>query len=64
MVHKAVPGGYDTDLREGKRTAVHGERPFFDLESETLSQRKERLAAEGEKGVNDVGEKKEVVLNN
>jgi sulfonate dioxygenase len=46
VVHKAVPGGYDTELREGKRTAVHGERPFFDPEnSETLSERSERLSA-------------------
>ena len=45
VVHKAVPGGYDVTLREGKRTAVHGERPFFDPErSESLSQRAERLA--------------------
>ena len=42
--HKANPGGYDTTLREGKRTAVHGERPFFDPErSESLSERKARL---------------------
>lgn len=44
VVHKAVPGGYDTGLREGKRTAVYGERPFFDPEnSETLSERNDRL---------------------
>ena len=30
MVHRAVPGGYDTEKREGKRTAVFGEMPFFD----------------------------------
>jgi sulfonate dioxygenase len=64
VVHRAVPGGYDTTLREGTRTAVHGERPFFDPDSESLSQRQERLAAEGGKDVNGVGEQKEVVLNN
>lgn len=49
VVHKAVPGGYDVTLRQGKRTAVYGERPFFDPEnSETLAQRKERLAKERE----------------
>lgn len=48
VVHKAIPGGYDVTLREGKRTAVHGERPFFDPEkSESLTQRTERLAKEG-----------------
>jgi len=46
VVHKANPGGYDVSLREGKRTAVHGERPFWDPEiSESLSQRAQRLAA-------------------
>lgn len=46
MVHKANPGGYDVSLREGKRTAVHGERPFWNPEiSESLSQRAQRLAA-------------------
>lgn len=64
VVHKAVPGGYDTSLREGKRTAVHGERPFYDPDSESLSQRKERLEVEGGKGVNGLGEEKELVLNN
>lgn len=64
VVHKAVPGGYDTTLREGKRTAVHGERPFFDPEnSESLSERKERLDKAG--GVNGTAQKfKEVILNN
>lgn len=43
VVHKAIPGGYDVTLREGKRTAVHGERPYFDPEkSESLTQRTER----------------------
>ena len=46
VVHKALPGGYDVTLREGKRTAIFGERPFFDPEkSESLSQRKDRLNA-------------------
>ncbi|TFB04159.1 hypothetical protein CCMA1212_004092 [Trichoderma ghanense] len=64
IAHKAVPGHYDTELREGKRTAVHGERPFYDPEnSESLSERAARLAIE--KGVNGNGvvEKKELALN-
>ncbi|OPB37208.1 putative alpha-ketoglutarate-dependent sulfonate dioxygenase [Trichoderma guizhouense] len=72
IAHRAVPGGYDTELREGKRTAVFGERPFYDPEnSETLSERNERLAKE--KGVNGNGvvngngledKTKDLVLNN
>ena len=47
VVHKATPGGYDVTLREGKRTAIHGERPYWDPErSESLSQRAGRLEAE------------------
>lgn len=46
VVHKAVPGGYDVTLREGKRTAVQGERPFFDPSSESLSERATRLEQE------------------
>jgi sulfonate dioxygenase len=63
VVHRAVPGGYDVTLREGKRTAVYGERPFFDPEnSESLTQRKERLEAEA--GVNGIAHKtKDVTLN-
>lgn len=30
MAHRAVPGGYEAGEREGKRTAVFGERPVFD----------------------------------
>lgn len=64
VVHKAVPGGYDVALREGKRTAVHGERPFFDPEnSESLTERRERLAAEGRLN-GTVKKTNEVVLNN
>lgn len=45
IAHRAVPGGYDTSLREATRTAIHGERPFFDPErSESLSERQARLA--------------------
>ncbi|KAL6700786.1 putative alpha-ketoglutarate-dependent sulfonate dioxygenase [Trichoderma pleuroticola] len=72
IAHRAVPGGYDTELREGKRTAVFGERPFYDPEnSESLSERAERLAKE--KGVNGNGvvngngledKTKDLVLNN
>jgi hypothetical protein len=47
VVHRAVPGGYEPSSREGKRTAVFGERPFFDPSiSETLTERKERLRKE------------------
>jgi sulfonate dioxygenase len=51
--HRAVPGGYDVTLREGKRTAVYGERPFFDPESsESLSERRARLEASAQNGDN------------
>jgi len=44
IVHKAIPGGYDITLREGKRTAIFGERPFYESEkSESLTERQERL---------------------
>jgi len=51
-------------LREGKRTAVYGERPFFDPEnSESLSKRQARL--EAEEGANGIdGKTKEIALNN
>ena len=49
IVHRAVPGGYNTEEREGKRTAVFGERPFFDASnSVTLSQ----YAGKGMNGIN------------
>jgi sulfonate dioxygenase len=32
LVHKAIPGGYDVTLREGKRTTIYGEKPFYDPE--------------------------------
>lgn len=48
VVHRALPGGYDTSLREGKRTAVQAERPFYDPErSESLSERLARLNIAG-----------------
>lgn len=54
VVHKAVPGGYDVTLREGKRTAVHGERPFFDPEkSESLSEQASRLGKGGKANGNE-----------
>jgi hypothetical protein len=44
VVHRAIPGGYDVTLREGTRTAIFGERPFFDpKKSESLSERMQRL---------------------
>lgn len=64
IVHKAVPGGYDVALREGKRTAVYGERPFFDAKtSESLTERRKRITAENQ--AHDVTEKtRGTVLNN
>lgn len=50
VVHRAIPGGYDPATREGKRTAVYGEKPFFDPSGETLSQRIQRLGGEAAKG--------------
>jgi sulfonate dioxygenase len=39
VVHRAVPGGYNPQEREGKRTAVFGEKPFLDKDrGVTLSQ--------------------------
>ena len=44
VIHRAIPGGYETSAREGKRTAVFGERPFFDPDnSESLSEQKARI---------------------
>lgn len=43
VTHRAIPGAYDTSQREGKRTAVFGERPFFDPDrSISLSEYKAR----------------------
>ncbi|OAL47026.1 putative alpha-ketoglutarate-dependent sulfonate dioxygenase, partial [Pyrenochaeta sp. DS3sAY3a] len=30
VAHRAIPGGYNPEQREGKRTCVYGEKPFFD----------------------------------
>lgn len=38
VAHRAIPGGYNTDEREGKRTAIYGERPFYDPNSKSLSE--------------------------
>ena len=38
VTHRAVPGGYNTSDREGKRTAVFGERPFYDPDGQSLSE--------------------------
>jgi sulfonate dioxygenase len=40
--HRATPGGYNTDEREGTRTAIYGEKPFFDPQSKTLTEKGER----------------------
>ena len=64
IAHKATPTGYDVTLREGTRTAIFGERPFWDLEnSESLSQRIKRLALE-KNTVEKNGIHSEPVLNN
>jgi sulfonate dioxygenase len=57
VAHRALPGGYDTDLREGKRTAVFGERPVFRPDGKTLSQRKQQLesADKGEAKLRFIG---------
>ena len=39
VAHRAVAGGYDKSLREGKRTAIFGERPFYDPTGYTWSER-------------------------
>lgn len=49
ITHRAVPGGYPTDQREGKRTAVFGEKPFYDPNGETLSKQKLRNGVHGVK---------------
>ncbi|KAK4902935.1 hypothetical protein LTR27_000874 [Elasticomyces elasticus] len=41
----AIPGGYNAEEREGKRTAVFGEKPFFDPNSESLSEQKARVGS-------------------
>ncbi|GAM43124.1 alpha-ketoglutarate-dependent sulfonatedioxygenase [Talaromyces pinophilus] len=37
-IHRAVPGGYNTEEREGKRTAVFGEKPIYNPKGKTLSE--------------------------
>lgn len=39
VAHRAVPGGYDTSQREGKRTAIFGEQPVYDPTGQTWSER-------------------------
>ncbi|KAL2826112.1 hypothetical protein BDW59DRAFT_161238 [Aspergillus cavernicola] len=39
VAHRAIPGGYNTEEREGRRTAVFGERPFYDPASKVLGGR-------------------------
>lgn len=41
VVHRAVPGGYNVEEREGKRTAIYGEKPFYDPKGQSLSEWKE-----------------------
>ncbi|KAK3177244.1 hypothetical protein OEA41_008573 [Lepraria neglecta] len=35
VAHRAVPGGYDKTLREGKRTAIFGERPVYNASGQS-----------------------------
>ena len=46
VTHRAIPGGYTTSEREGKRTAIFGERPFYDPNSMTLSERQGTIRAD------------------
>ena len=43
VAHRAVPGGYNASEREGKRTAIFGERPCYDPAGKTLSEQKAEL---------------------
>ncbi|KAK5732303.1 hypothetical protein LTR17_010617 [Elasticomyces elasticus] len=45
VAHRAIPGGYNAEEREGKRTAVFGEKPFFDPNSKSLSEQKARVGS-------------------
>ena len=36
VAHRAVPGGYNPEEREGKRTAVYGERPFLERDNAVI----------------------------
>ena len=56
MAHRAVPGGYDKSLREGKRTAIFGEKPVYDPTGQSWS---ERFGNDGVKANGVNGEKKE-----
>jgi sulfonate dioxygenase len=56
VAHRAVPGGYDPATREGKRTAIYGEKPVFDPQGETLSERIARVGG-------DTAEREIVKLN-
>ena len=60
VIHSAVPGGYDKSLREGKRTAIFGEKPVYDPAGLTWS---ERFSTDDEKanGVNGVNGEKGVL---
>ncbi|KAF2797113.1 putative alpha-ketoglutarate-dependent sulfonate dioxygenase [Melanomma pulvis-pyrius CBS 109.77] len=44
VAHRAVPGGYNPEDREGKRTAVYGEKPFFNVENSGNVSEKEAKA--------------------
>jgi len=55
VAHRAVPGGYNPEEREGKRTCVYGEKPFFDKENGVaLSDYKGKPQAGVGKGANRV----------
>lgn len=62
IAHRAIPGGYDTSQREGNRTAIFGERPFFDPNGETLSERAARLATPAVNGDAEKDGEKNIAL--
>lgn len=57
ITHRAVPGGYNPSEREGKRTAVFGERPYYDPGGESLTEQKLRNGEKVEVSGNGVDAK-------
>lgn len=52
VAHRAVPGGYNPEEREGKRTAVYGENPFFDARnSGSVGEQEEKVKVNPVNGV-------------
>ncbi|KAF2649798.1 TauD-domain-containing protein [Lophiostoma macrostomum CBS 122681] len=60
VAHRAVPGGYNPQEREGKRTCIFGEKPFFDqVEGVKLSEYKGRPSVTVTNGTNGTNGTKE-----